>query len=151
MRVIDVLESGLSDGTHIGRPAVRLARRRSRRPTSRSGDARDGVEMRTDSMMTWFSMTKAVTSVAVAQQWERGALDVDDPVVRHIPEFGAQGKEVVTLRHLLTHTAGLPNADGILAGHSVAGVAGREPRPHLRGGARVSARYSRRLPRRRRA
>jgi len=115
MRVVDVLESGLADGTHIGcqlyvahggRVVADLA----------LGESRAGVEMRTDSMMTWFSMTKAVTSVAVAQQWERGALQVDDPVVKHIPEFGAQGKEQVTLRHLLTHTAGMPNADGILQG-----------------------------------
>ena len=75
-----------------------------------------GVPMATDSLMVWFSMTKAVTSVAVAQQWERGALDPDDLVVRFIPEFGAQGKDVITLRHLLTHTAGIPNADEILQG-----------------------------------
>src|SRR5204863_5127983 len=74
------------------------------------------VEMRTDSMMIWFSMTKAVTAVAVAQQWERGALDIEDAVVRYLPEFGANGKQHVTIRHLLTHTAGLPNADGILEG-----------------------------------
>jgi CubicO group peptidase (beta-lactamase class C family) len=115
MRVVDVLEQGIADGTHIGaqlyvghagRVVADLA----------VGRAREGVDMTTDSMMTWFSMTKAVTSVAVAQQWERGALDVDDAVVRHIPEFAAQGKERVTLRHLLTHTAGLPNADGISDG-----------------------------------
>ena len=77
---------------------------------------RPGVPMVTDSLMVWFSMTKAVTSVAVAQQWERGALDPDDLVVRFIPEFGAQGKDGITLRHLLTHTAGIPNADAILQG-----------------------------------
>jgi CubicO group peptidase (beta-lactamase class C family) len=32
------------------------------------------------------------------------------------PEFGGAGKEAVTIRHLLTHTAGLANADGILQG-----------------------------------
>ena len=32
--------------------------------------------------------------------------------MRFIPEFGAQGKDGITLRHLLTHTAGIPNADG---------------------------------------
>jgi CubicO group peptidase (beta-lactamase class C family) len=49
-------------------------------------------------------MTKAVTSVAVAQAWERGLLDVDDAVVRFVPEFGANGKHAVTIRHLLTPT-----------------------------------------------
>ena len=59
--------------------------------------------MVTDWLIVWFSMTKAVTSVAVAQQWERGAVDPDDLVVRFIPEFGPQGKDGITLRHLLTH------------------------------------------------
>jgi CubicO group peptidase (beta-lactamase class C family) len=67
-------------------------------------------------MMTWFSMTKAATSVAVAQQWERGALDVEERVAHYIPEFAAHAKDAVTLRHLLTHTAGFPLADGILEG-----------------------------------
>ena len=35
---------------------------------------------------------------------------LDDPVARHIPEFAANGKAEITLRHLLTHTAGIPNA-----------------------------------------
>jgi CubicO group peptidase (beta-lactamase class C family) len=41
------------------------------------------------------------------QQVERGRLLLDDPVTRHLPEFGANGKERITVRHLLTHTSGL--------------------------------------------
>ena len=60
-------------------PSSTSSRRRTpSSPTSRVGSARGDVAMTTDSMMTWFSMTKAVTAVAVAQQWERGALDLDD-------------------------------------------------------------------------
>jgi CubicO group peptidase (beta-lactamase class C family) len=80
------------------------------------GDARAGVPMTTDTLMNWFSMTKAVTAVAVAQQWEAGALDVDAVVARYLPEFAANGKEAITLRHLLTHTAGIANGDGMLQG-----------------------------------
>ena len=47
---------------------------------------------------------------------ERGLLTIDDPVARHIPEFGASGKSAVTVRHLLTHTSGLPNAPDDLEG-----------------------------------
>ncbi len=39
--------------------------------------------------------------------WEAGALGLDDPVVKFIPEFAARGKEGITIRHLLTHTAGI--------------------------------------------
>jgi len=115
MRVVDVLQQGIADGTHIG-AQLYVSRRGAVVADLAVGRARSDVEMRTDSLMTWFSMTKAVTAVAVAQQWERGALDPDDAVMRHLPEFGAAGKERVTIRHLLTHTAGLANADGILQG-----------------------------------
>lgn len=63
--------------------------------------------MRADTLMPWFSATKPLTAMAVLQQWERGHLDPDDPVARHVPEFGVAGKEGVTIRHLLTHTASL--------------------------------------------
>ena len=61
-------------------------------------------------MLPWFSATKPLTALAVLQQWERGRLDLDDPVARHLPEFAANGKDKVTVRHLLTHTAGLAAA-----------------------------------------
>jgi CubicO group peptidase (beta-lactamase class C family) len=113
MRVEDVLAQGIADGTQIG-AQLYVSHEGNIVADLALGEARKGVPMTTDSMMTWFSMTKATTAIAVAQQWERGALDVDQRVVHYIPEFGAQGKEVVTLRHLLTHTAGIPFADGIL-------------------------------------
>ncbi len=115
MRALDALQQGIVDGTHIG-AQLYVSHAGAVIADLAVGHARDGVKMTTDSMMTWFSMTKAVTSVAVAQQWELGAFDVDDQVVRYLPEFGAHGKDRVTIRHLLTHTAGIPNADGILDG-----------------------------------
>ncbi|MDR7426329.1 MAG: serine hydrolase [Armatimonadota bacterium] len=54
------------------------------------------------------SLTKPVTATAVLQLWAAGVLDIDRPVRDYLPAFGAAGKEAVTLRHLLTHTAGLP-------------------------------------------
>jgi CubicO group peptidase (beta-lactamase class C family) len=115
LNVVDVLQQGIADGSHIG-AQLYVSHRGAVVADLALGRARSDVEMRTDSMMTWFSMTKAVTAVAVAQQWERGALDPDDLVMRHLPEFGVAGKECITIRHLLTHTAGLDNADGILEG-----------------------------------
>jgi CubicO group peptidase (beta-lactamase class C family) len=66
--------------------------------------------MRVDTLLPWFSCTKAVTAVAVLQQWERGRLHLDDRVVVHVPEFDGGGKGDITVRHLLTHTAGIRNA-----------------------------------------
>ena len=115
MRVVDVLAEGVADGTQIG-AQLYVSHAGCVVADLAIGDARAGVGMTSDTLMTWFSMTKAVTAVAVAQQWERGALDVDDPAARYLPELAAAGKGAVTIRHLLTHTAGLPNADAIRDG-----------------------------------
>ncbi|WP_337662212.1 MULTISPECIES: serine hydrolase domain-containing protein [Actinoalloteichus] len=53
------------------------------------------------------SLSKLFTSVLVMRQVEEGALLLDAPVSRYVPEFGDNGKERVTLRQLLTHTSGL--------------------------------------------
>ncbi|MEM7585875.1 MAG: serine hydrolase domain-containing protein [Acidobacteriota bacterium] len=63
--------------------------------------------MTPDTLMIWLSSTKPITAVAIGQLWERGLLDLDDPVARHVPEFAARGKERITLRHVLTHTGGI--------------------------------------------
>ncbi len=70
------------------------------------GEARPGVPMTPDSLNLWLSSTKPIAAVAIAQLWERGLLELDDPVIRFIPEFGQKGKGAITIRHILTHTAG---------------------------------------------
>ena len=55
------------------------------------------------------SLTKPlVTGMLLAQLVERGAVGLDSPVSDHLPQFGAGDKRGVTVRHLLTHTSGLP-------------------------------------------
>jgi CubicO group peptidase (beta-lactamase class C family) len=76
-----------------------------------ANESRAAVEMTPDSINLWLSAGKPLTAVAIAQLWEKNRLDLDDPVARFIPEFAAQGKESITLRHLLTHTAPLRLAD----------------------------------------
>lgn len=64
--------------------------------------------MTVDTIFDLASLTKPLaTASSVMALLERGMLRLDDPVARYIPEFGANGKEQVTLRHLLTHTGGL--------------------------------------------
>src|ERR1700741_2871011 len=85
-------------------------------------DIVDGPAMTRDSVFRIASMTKAVTSVAALQLVEQGKLQLDEPIGRILPElaapqvlegFDASGaprlrpaKRPITLRHLLTHTAG---------------------------------------------
>ncbi|ASO20931.1 CubicO group peptidase (beta-lactamase class C family) [Actinoalloteichus hoggarensis] len=55
-----------------------------------------------------FSTGKGVTSTVVHVLVDRGVLDYDEPIARLWPEFAAHGKERTTLRHVLTHSAGVP-------------------------------------------
>lgn len=64
----------------------------------------------TDTRFVVFSCTKAVTAGAVWSLVGEGRLDPADRVVDHVPSFTGDGKERVTLEHLLTHTAGFPYA-----------------------------------------
>jgi CubicO group peptidase (beta-lactamase class C family) len=67
----------------------------------------------TDTVYAWFSMTKLVTATAVMQLAEHGALDLDGPAADLVPAMALatwHGTRVkITIRQLLSHTAGLPN------------------------------------------
>jgi len=54
-----------------------------------------------------WSSTKTVTSLAALMLVDRGALDVDAPVARYWPEFAAQGKQDVLVRHVMSHASGV--------------------------------------------
>lgn len=55
------------------------------------------------------SLTKVVgTTTAAMILYDEGRLDLDAPVSRYIPEFGGGTRDLVTVRHLLTHRSGLP-------------------------------------------
>jgi CubicO group peptidase (beta-lactamase class C family) len=54
-----------------------------------------------------FSTTKAMTSLAALVLVDRGELDLDATAARYWPEFAANGKAGVKVRHLLSHTSGV--------------------------------------------
>ncbi|QBI18705.1 class A beta-lactamase-related serine hydrolase [Egibacter rhizosphaerae] len=65
-------------------------------------------DMTEDTIVDLASLTKLFTGIAVMQLVEEGALELDQPVAEVLPEFAEGGKDEVTVRHLLTHTGGLP-------------------------------------------
>ncbi|MEU6380737.1 serine hydrolase domain-containing protein [Streptomyces sp. NPDC046909] len=75
-------------------------------------DAERGVPWERDTLTGVWSVTKTMTALSALILADRGELDVDAPVARYWPEFAAEGKEKVLVRHLLGHTAGLPDYDG---------------------------------------
>ena len=61
-----------------------------------------------DTITCVMSSTKGVASLAVHLLAARGELDLDEPVATYWPEFAANGKDGVLVRHLLNHQAGVP-------------------------------------------
>ncbi len=56
-----------------------------------------------------FSASKAVTAMLIHLLDERNLLRLDDPICEYLPEFGVHTKQWITIRHVLTHRAGIPN------------------------------------------
>lgn len=61
-----------------------------------------------DSLFNLFSASKAVTAMLIHHLDAQNFLRLDDPVAEYIPEFSQHGKGDITLRHILTHRAGIP-------------------------------------------
>lgn len=56
-----------------------------------------------------YSGAKAITAFVVHLLHERGRLDIFKPVSEYIPEYARNGKEGITVAHVLAHRAGVPN------------------------------------------
>lgn len=67
------------------------------------------IAMTPDTVFDLASLTKMVaTNTSIMILIEDGKIRLDDYAVKYLPEFAAKGKEKITIRHLLTHTSGLP-------------------------------------------
>jgi CubicO group peptidase (beta-lactamase class C family) len=71
-------------------------------------DEETGRPVDGDTLFTVFSATKGVAATAIHILADRGRLDYDAPIADYWPEFAARGKGRVTLRHALSHQAGIP-------------------------------------------
>src|SRR5256712_306050 len=71
-------------------------------------DPATGRPVTSDTPFYNFSICKAATSTVAHVLAERGLFNYDTPVMDLWPEFGAHGKQKVTVRHVLSHTAGVP-------------------------------------------
>ncbi|MGE0304367.1 MAG: serine hydrolase domain-containing protein [Acidimicrobiia bacterium] len=89
-------------------------------------DAWGGPHLAGDSLIVPFSVSKNTIGFTMALLVQRGLLDLDVPVSHYWPEFVGGGKEAATVRQLLSHQVGLPEAvptlrwDEMLAHHRAA-------------------------------
>jgi CubicO group peptidase (beta-lactamase class C family) len=62
-----------------------------------------------ETLFNIFSASKMVTAMLVHMCDERRLLHLDDPIAMYLPAFGEHGKHRITIRHVLTHRAGIPH------------------------------------------
>lgn len=99
LRVRKEVDEGLLPSAQVA-----IARRGKLAAFATFGDATN------DSLYCVFSSTKAITSAAGWLLIQDGKLKMDELVKDIIPEFGTNGKDVITVEQLYTHTAGFPSA-----------------------------------------
>ena len=106
--VRDVLEQHLEGGQDIG-ASVAVIEKGDLVVDIWGGfvDEARSVPWSRDTIVNVWSTTKTMTFLVALMLSDRGELDLFAPVVRYWPEFGANGKEEIEVRHLLSHTAGL--------------------------------------------
>lgn len=84
---------------------------------ARGNGPRDGedvprVPVTTDTPFVIFSASKAITAMVVHLLDQRGLLHIGDRVADYIPEYARHGKGPITIAHVLSHRAGVPNLPG---------------------------------------
>lgn len=112
-RALDaVIDEALETGRVVG--AVVLVREHGALVYQRAGGYRDreaGLPMALDTVFRWASLTKPLVSATALALAERHRLTLEDPVTEFLPGFTPRLPDgtspPITLRHLLTHTAGL--------------------------------------------
>jgi CubicO group peptidase (beta-lactamase class C family) len=83
-----------------------------------AGDSAPGIPWSEDTRAVIMSATKGLATLCAHLLVDRGALDVEAPVVSYWPEFGAGGKQSTLVRHVLSHQSGaigLPHREDILS------------------------------------
>jgi CubicO group peptidase (beta-lactamase class C family) len=104
-RALQIYQQGVAAGLHRG-AQIYISRAGPTLADAGLGESRPGLPMTATNLLRWLSSGKPITAVAVMQLWESGRLGLDDPVCKYLPGFAQGGKEAITIRHLLTHTAG---------------------------------------------
>jgi CubicO group peptidase (beta-lactamase class C family) len=114
----DAAEQLYRSGVH---PAIQLCLRREGRVVldraiGHAGgngplDPEDAVKtaVATDTPFVIFSAAKAVTAIVAHLLDERGLIHLGDRVCEYIPEYARHGKQAITVAHVLSHRAGVPN------------------------------------------
>jgi len=111
-----LVEQAIRSGKAPG--AVVIAGRRTgvvfRRAYGQRALVPEHLPMTTETIFDLASLSKPLV-VGTLVQWlvEQGRLSLEDRVASHLPEFGARGKQALTVEQLLLHTSGLPPTNSL--------------------------------------
>jgi CubicO group peptidase (beta-lactamase class C family) len=107
-RVVDVFAGNLRSGLDVGAGVtLYVGGRKVVDVWGGLADARTGRPWTADTPAVVFSCTKGILAICGYLLVQRGELELDAPVTRYWPEFGARGKEGIPVRWLFSHRAGL--------------------------------------------
>jgi CubicO group peptidase (beta-lactamase class C family) len=70
------------------------------------------IPVKTDTPFCVYSSAKAITATVVHMLVERGHFSLDDRVCEYLPTYTSHGKHRTTIRHVMTHSAGVPFPTG---------------------------------------
>ncbi len=109
----------LAKATATGQVAAAVLHVSGRRGTFVRAFGKAGSE---DAMFLLGSISKPICMTGLMTLYDRGEFKLDDPVKKFIPKFTGDGRDQVTIQHLLTHTSGvadqLPENDALRKGHT---------------------------------
>lgn len=111
-RLVALVERHVAEGRHPG-AQVAIARHGRLLLDLSVGLARTGpppVPAGPDTLWLLYSNTKVIVAIALWKLVEDGALGWDDRVSDHVPDFARHGKRDLTVRQVITHQGGFPNA-----------------------------------------
>ena len=114
--VREVLEQQFEKDMHIG--AGLAVYHRGRKVVDLWGGLADDETKRPwerDTMAVSFSTTKGLAAACIHLLAERGRIDYADPVAKYWPEFAQNGKSNISVYHVLTHQAGIPQVPASLS------------------------------------
>ena len=142
-RAAAILESEIQD-RRITAAAILVARSNTIVLSKGFGRLRpdgDSPDVKPDSIFLLASITKPVTACALMLLVDRGQVSLDDPVSKYLPDFQGGERHKIRVRHLLSHTSGLPDMlpdnDALRARHApltefVSQACRCEPSPGIR-------------------
>ncbi|RMJ26907.1 beta-lactamase [Aspergillus sp. HF37] len=108
-RVRDILQQRVAQGDELGASlCVNIDGKNVLDLWAGHADAAKTRPWSEDTLTVVWSCSKVVSALAAMILIDRGVLDADKPVSAYWPEFAANGKEGVTVGHVLSHASGLP-------------------------------------------